>query len=155
VLKDLLNLFRRKEPSFSKIDKECVKNLFLALVGMRSNLVEAFRALKDRRLRDLYDPFSFMMLHFDKLYQFLRRWCGMPLYIGPQEVAGTCLEKGIDACIDSLPLELSMVVRRLWLQVLMLKRVASSDPPSSIRSYIVELDREVENLASKLMNVLS
>ncbi len=154
-MKDLLNLFRRREPSFEKISREQVRDLFLALVGMRRSLVEAFEELKDRRLRDLYDVFSFMMLHFDKLYQFLRRWCGMPLYIGPNEVAGTCLEKGVDACIDSLPLELAIVVRRLWIQVLMLRKVASQDAPSSIRSCIVELDRIVENLASKLMSALS
>ncbi len=154
MLRDLLNRFRRREPSFEKLDREVVKSIFLALYGIRRELVEAFRSIKDRRLRDLYDSFSYMMLHFDKLHQFLRRFSGMPLYIGEEEVRGTCLEKGVDACIESLTPELAVVLRRIRVAVSVLREAASRDSPSSIRSAIAEVDNLVEGLARELMNAL-
>ncbi|NPA97041.1 MAG: hypothetical protein GXO32_05515 [Crenarchaeota archaeon] len=154
MLRDLLSRFRRREPSFERLDRDSVKAIFLALTGIRRDLVEAFRELKDRRMRDLYDPFSYMMLHFDKLHQFLRRFSGMPLYIGEEQLRGTCLEKGVDACIDSLSPEIAVVLRRIRIAAQILKKASSTETPSSIRSAIGELDSLVEGLARELMHAL-
>ncbi len=154
MLRDLLNRFRKRAPRLDRLDRDSLRAMFLALTGIRRDLVEAFKELKHRRLRDVYDHFSYMMLHFDKLHQFLRRCSDMPLYLSDENVKGTCLEKGVDACIDALSPEVAVILRRIRVAALELKKACATESPSAIRSAISEVDSLVEGLASELMSIL-
>ena len=149
MLRDIFSIFRRKEVKYEELSREALQNLFFVLHASRRNLVDSFYELKNRRLREVYDYFSMMMLSFDKLYQFIRRIAGLPLYV--DELAeSSCLRDGIDACLSSLPTELAMQGRRVYTLSKNLVSVSSTYPPSAIKNLIMEFRNLVEELAHAL-----
>ncbi len=146
VLRDLLNRFRRRTPSScGPLGHDELKKLYEILKSLRVLLVESFDELKDRRLREVYDFFSYMMLHYDKLCQFLRRLVGAPLYDNYKLTIAK-----IEQEISVLPPELAIKVRNLVMYIKMLRDYAASAPPSSLRSIIMDINSLVDDIANDI-----
>ncbi len=150
MLRDLLNKFRKRAPiPWGQLSLSELKKLYDILKSLRKLLVESFDELKDRRLRETYDFFSYMMLHYDKLCQFLRRVVGAPLY----DDRGLSITK-IEYEISTLPPELAIKVRNLVMYIKMLRDYAASAPPSSIRSIIMDINSLVDDIANDISSSL-
>jgi len=149
MLRDIFSIFRRKEIRYEELSRDALQGLFFVLYASRRNLVDAFYELKSRRLREVYDYFSMMMLSFDKLYQFIRRTAGLPLYV--DEIAEqSCLRDGVEKCLSMLPTELAIQSRRLYTLSKNLLASASMYPPNAIRNLVIQFKNLVEDLAHAL-----
>ncbi len=150
VLRDLLNRFRKRTPStWRALSLDELRKLYEILKSLRVLLVESFDELKDRRLREVYDYFSYMMLHYDKLCQFLRRVVGAPLYDDNRLSIARVKQE-----ISALPPELAVKVRNLATYISMLRDYAASAPPSSIRSIIMDINSLIDDIAGDIGSYL-
>ena len=151
MLKDLLKRFRQRTPIPSeKLSVEELRNIYEILMILRKELVDSFDILKDRRMREVYDIFSFMMLHYDKMCQFLRRIVNAPLYYDSNQLKYSEIEE----LMMKLPLELSMKLRNLMNCIKTLKSYAHSAAPNYIRSLIFDIDGLIEDIAHDIGGVL-
>jgi len=151
MLRDLLKRFRQKTPIPSeKLGVEELRNIYEILMILRKELVDSFDILKDRRMREVYDIFSFMMLHYDKMCQFLRRIVNAPLYYDSNQLKYSEIEE----LMMKLPLELSMKLRNLMNCIKTLKSYAHSAAPNYIRSLIFDIDGLIEDIAHDIGGVL-
>ena len=150
MLRDLLNRFRKRTPTLlGTVSVEDLRKLYDILKVLRVSLVESFDMIKDRRLRDVYDVFSYMMLHYDKLCQFLRRIVDAPLYEDLQN-----RRYSIDEMISSLPVELALRVRNLASYVRALQSYAATASPNAIRGIILDISEAVDDIANIINSVL-
>ena len=151
MLRDLLKRFRQKTPIPSeKLGVEELRNIYEILMILRKELVDSFDILKDRRMREVYDIFSFMMLHYDKMCQFLRRIVNAPLYYDSNQLKYSEIEE----LMMKLPLELSMKLRNLMNCIKTLKNYAYFAAPNYIRSLIFDIDGLIEDIAHVIGGVL-
>ncbi len=122
---------------------ELLQSIFCFLSRVRDILVEAFENLKDRRLREVYDVFSMMMLHFDKLHQFLRRISKVN--------EDSCTERDVNVMYAP---EIAVMLRQLQNIALALNDYAKGASPQSIIQIIYTMDSLVNDLASMIEKLL-
>ncbi|ADM27279.1 hypothetical protein Igag_0441 [Ignisphaera aggregans DSM 17230] len=150
MFRDILNRLRGKRVDISSMDRESLQIVYRILYDVRIDLVEAFYKIKDRRLRDIYDPFSMLMLKLDKLIQYLRRILGEPLYAKYDRLS----QEDIENYIYKLPLELSITLRNLIHNSRMLKDFASSSATYYLKSMLSNIDDEVEDIAKHIDSII-
>ncbi|MEM3979996.1 MAG: hypothetical protein QXF79_01905, partial [Ignisphaera sp.] len=73
MFKNIFTRFRNKKAVDITVSKDVLWDIYKLLQSVRLDLVESFYRIKDRKLREVYDPFVFMLLKYDKILQFLRR----------------------------------------------------------------------------------
>ncbi len=146
MFRDILNRLRGKRVNISAMDRETLWIIYRILYDARIELVEAFYKIKDRRLRDIYDPFSMLMLKLDKLIQYLRRILGEPLYAKYDRIS----QEDIENYIYKLPLELSMILRNLMQNSKMLRDFASDSATYYLKSILNNIDDEIEDVAKHI-----
>ena len=150
MLRDLLNKFRRRTPTvLGVVSAEDLRKLYEILKILRVSLVESFDMIKDRRLRDVYDAFSYMMLHYDKLCQFLRRVVNAPLYEDSQS-----RRHSVDEMISSLPVELALRVRSLASYIRALQSYAATASSNAIRGIILDISGAIDDIANIINSAL-
>ena len=150
MLRDLLNKFRRRTPTvLGVVSVEDLRRLYEILKILRASLVESFDTIKDRRLRDVYDAFSYMMLHYDKLCQFLRRVVNAPLYEDSKNRRCSA-----DEMISSLPVELALRVRSLASYIKALQSYAATASSNTIRGVILDISEAVDDIANIINSAL-
>jgi hypothetical protein len=150
MFKNILAKFRSKKGTEIQIDKEIIHYIYRILVDLRYDLVDSFYRIKDRRLREVYDSFAFMMLKYDKVLQFLRRTLNEDLYAKYPRLT----PKEIEDLIQKLPLEVASTMRSLVQVTKLLKEFSLSAPPSYIISTIKNLNDVVDDLAKYLDKVI-
>ena len=150
MFKNILAKFRSKKGTEIQIDKEIIYYIYRILVDLRYDLVDSFYRIKDRRLREVYDSFAFMMLKYDKVLQFLRRTLNEDLYAKYPRLT----PKEIEDLIQKLPLEVASTMRSLVQVTKLLKEFSLSAPPSYIISTIKNLNDVVDDLAKYLDKVI-
>ncbi len=143
AIRDLLNRFRKRE-EIPYLTQDTLKALYMIMGKCREMLVKSFINIKDRKLREVYDAFSFMMLHYDKLFQFIRRCCGAPLY----DDSYTNID--VEPYLAQLPLELAIRMRRVVTYIEMLYKSSSTASSSEIKTLVLELDNAIEDIARTL-----
>jgi hypothetical protein len=150
MFKNILAKFRSKKGTEIQIDREIIYCIYRILVDLRYDLVDSFYRIKDRRLREIYDSFAFMMLKYDKVLQFLRRTLNEDLYAKYPRLT----PKEIEDLIQKLPLEVASTMRSLVQVTKLLKEFSLSAPPSYIISTIKNLNDVVDDLAKYLDKVI-
>jgi hypothetical protein len=150
MFKNILAKFRSKKCTEIQIDREIIYCIYRILVNLRYDLVDSFYRIKDRRLREVYDSFAFMMLKYDKVLQFLRRTLNEDLYAKYPRLT----PKEIEDLIQKLPLEVASTMRSLVQVTKLLKEFSLSASPSYIISTIKNLNDVVDDLAKYLDKVI-
>ncbi len=135
--------FKGKRDIEKSIDRETIYTLYILLADVRFDLVEAFYNIARRRLRELYDLYSMVMLKFDKLLQLLRRLLNKPLEYDLKRLT----DSEIDKYVYTLPLELSMTMRSLIQNSKMLKEFSQITTQHYLKSIINTIDDYIENIA--------
>ena len=138
AVRRFLARLREHEPRVGPEEARVLGSMYCILSSLRDVLVEAFDELSARRMRGVYDDFSYMMLEFDKLHQLLRR------------VAGRRECSGIDDELTVLPVDLSAYLRRLYDAALELRDVARSGYEYGVRSGIAQVSTLVGEIARYL-----
>lgn len=150
MFKNILARFRTKKATDLMIDKEVLQGIYRLLHSLRRDLVESFYLIVERRLRETYDPFAFMMLKYDKVLQFLRRVLNEDLYATYPRLT----PREIEELIQKLPLEVASTMRSLIQSTKLLKEFASTTSPPYVISIIKNLGDVVEDIAKYLDKVI-
>jgi len=109
MFKNILARFRNKRTVDIMVSKDMLRDIYKLLQSVRLDLVESFYRIKDRKLREAYDPFAFMLLKYDKIIQFLRRILDEDLYTKHQKLS----PQEVEEIILKLPLDVASTIRNL------------------------------------------
>jgi hypothetical protein len=150
MFKNILARFRTKKATDVKVDKEIIQCIYRILLSLRQDLVDSFYRIKDRRLREVFDPFAFMMLKYDKVLQFLRRVLNEDLYAKYPKLSS----KELEELILKSPLEVASIIRSLIQSTKLLKEFASSTSAPYIISVIKNIGDIVDDLAKYLDKIV-
>jgi len=150
MFKNILARFRTKKATDVKVDKEIIQCIYRILLSLRQDLVDSFYRIKDRRLREVFDPFAFMMLKYDKVLQFLRRVLNEDLYAKYPKLSS----KELEELILKSPLEVASIIRSLIQLTKLLKEFASSTSAPYIISVIKNIGDIVDDLAKYLDKIV-
>lgn len=142
--------FRSKKATDISADRGVLQILYRLLQSHRPDIVDAFYCIKDRRLREAYDSFAFMMIKLDKLIQFLRRILNEDLYTtyprpSPRE---------LDELLFKLPIEMVLVVRNFIQTVKLLKELAPTMPAPYINSIVKSLGDIIDDMAKYIDRIV-
>lgn len=151
MFKNILARFRSKRTVDIMVSKDMLRDIYRVLQSVRLDLVESFYRIKDRKLREVYDPFAFMLLKYDKIIQFLRRILGEDLYakhqkLNPQE---------IEEIILKLPLDVASTIRNLIQASKLLKEFSSSTSAPYIISIIKSVNDVADDIAKYLDKIVN
>ncbi|MEM1560850.1 MAG: hypothetical protein QXN35_04805, partial [Ignisphaera sp.] len=122
MFKNILARFRNKRTVDIMVSKDMLRDIYKLLQSVRLDLVESFYRIKDRKLREAYDPFAFMLLKYDKIIQFLRRILDEDLYTKHQKLS----PQEVEEIILKLPLDVASTIRNLIQASKLLKEFSSS-----------------------------
>jgi hypothetical protein len=150
MFKNILARFRTKKATNVKVDREIIQCIYRILLSLRQDLVDSFYRIKDRRLREVFDPFAFMMLKYDKVLQFLRRVLNEDLYAKYPKLSS----KELEELILKSPLEVASIIRSLIQSTKLLKEFASSTSAPYIISVIKNIGDIVDDLAKYLDKIV-
>jgi hypothetical protein len=150
MFKNILARFRTKKATDVKVDREIIQCIYRILLSLRQDLVDSFYRIKDRRLREVFDPFAFMMLKYDKVLQFLRRVLNEDLYAKYPKLSS----KELEELILKSPLEVASIIRSLIQSTKLLKEFASSTSAPYIISVIKNIGDIVDDLAKYLDKIV-
>ncbi|RLG77785.1 MAG: hypothetical protein DRO12_01180 [Thermoprotei archaeon] len=135
IIKRFLAKFREGEQTIHPQHVPLIAALYCIMSSIREILVESFDMLSTRRMRGVYDDFSYMMLEFDKLHQLLRRLSG----------TADCSE--FEEEILKMPVNLSLHIRRLHTAAEELRQVSVDGNEHIVRSAIRRISAIVEDIA--------
>ena len=138
VIKRFLARFREGEQSVHPQHVQAISALYCLMSSIREILVLSFDMLSTRKMRAVYDDFSFMMLEFDKLHQLLRR------------LSGTANCSGFEDEILKIPVDLSVHIRRLRAAAEELRQVSVDGSEYIVKSAIRRVSTIVEDIARYL-----
>lgn len=150
MFKNILARFRTKKAVDIMVDKEILQCTYKLLQSLRQDLVDSFYRIKDRKLREVYDPFAYMMLKYDKTLQFLRRILNEDLYAKYSKPTS----QEVEEAILKLPLEVASIMRSLIRATKLLKEFALTTSAPYIISIIKNIEDAVEDIAKYLDKVV-
>uniref|UniRef100_A0A7C2VHI0 Uncharacterized protein n=1 Tax=Ignisphaera aggregans TaxID=334771 RepID=A0A7C2VHI0_9CREN len=151
MFKNVIARFRHKKIEEITVSIEVLRSVYKILHSVRKDLVESFYHIKDRKLREVYDYFAFMMLKYDKTLQFLRRALNEDLYTAYPRLTPQELEKELAI----LPMEMASTMRSLVQMAKLLKEFSIAASPPYINSAIKQLENIVEDIAKYLDRAIS
>lgn len=142
--------FRSKKPTEIGVSKEILLYIYKLLHSVRRDIVEGFYNIKNRRLRELYDSFAFMMIKLDKTIQFLRRVLNEDLYANHVKLDSDEMNE----IMTKLPIEVSITLRNLVQNVKLLKEFSASAAPPYINMVIKNISEMVDDVGKYLDKVI-
>lgn len=151
MFKNILTRFRNKKATDIMVSKDLLWDIYRLFQSVRLDLVESFYKIKDRKLREVYDPFAFMLLKYDKILQFLRRILGEDLYAKYQKLSPQETEE----IISKLPLDVASTIRNLVQASKLLKEFASTTSAPYIISIIKSISDVTDDIAKYLDKIIS
>lgn len=146
MFREVFAKFKNKKGSEIRVGRDVLQAIYRILHSARLDLVEIFYIIKDRKLRDVYDNYAFMMIRMDKTIQFLRRILNEDLYakypkLTPQEM---------NEYLFKLPSEVSVSIRNLVQTIRLLKEFALSMHSHYINSVIKSISDILDSIAKYL-----
>lgn len=150
MFKNVFTRFRSKKPMGVDIDKNVLFSIYILLHHTRLDIVDGFYHIKNRKLRELYDNYAFMMIKLDKTIQFLRRILNEDLYTRHDRLK----DNEINEIIAKLPIEISAPIRNLVQNARLLKEFTASLPSPYINSVIKNVSDMIDSVAGYLDNVI-
>ncbi|MEM1644330.1 MAG: hypothetical protein QXL96_00430 [Ignisphaera sp.] len=151
MFKNIFTRFRNKKAVDITVSKDVLWDIYKLLQSVRLDLVESFYRIKDRKLREVYDPFVFMLLKYDKILQFLRRILNEDLYAKYQKLSPQETEE----IILKLPLDVASTIRNLVQASKLLKEFASTTSAPYIISIIKSISDVIDDIAKYLDKIVS
>ncbi|MEM2200841.1 MAG: hypothetical protein QW552_02830 [Ignisphaera sp.] len=133
------------------VSKDMLRDIYKLLQSVRLDLVESFYRIKDRKLREAYDPFAFMLLKYDKIIQFLRRILDEDLYTKHQKLS----PQEVEEIILKLPLDVASTIRNLIQASKLLKEFSSSTSTPYIISIIKSINDIADDIAKYLDKIVN
>lgn len=146
MFKDVLSRLRSKKTTEIVVDKETLWIIYRLLYNVRLDAIEVFQRIKNRKLKEVYDNLSFMMIKIDKIIQFLRRILNDDLYIKYLKLSSQELEN----YIIKLPTDVALTIRRLIQMLKLLKEFASTAPPPYINSIVKSVSSIIDDIAKHI-----
>ncbi|MEM2297228.1 MAG: hypothetical protein QW775_02915 [Ignisphaera sp.] len=151
MFKNILARFRNKRTVDIMVSKDMLRDIYKLLQSVRLDLVESFYRIKDRKLREAYDPFAFMLLKYDKIIQFLRRILDEDLYTKHQKLS----PQEVEEIILKLPLDVASTIRNLIQASKLLKEFSSSTSTPYIISIIKSINDIADDIAKYLDKIVN
>jgi hypothetical protein len=139
VLKEALAKIKKRSVQLSREEIEASYNVLLAV---REELVESFYNIAERRLRELYDEYAFMMLKLDKVIQLLRRILEKPTTASSQKPKHEEIEENL----SKLQPNLAQTLRLLLQSAKMLREFSNSMPSYYLRVLIKNINDQIDKV---------
>jgi hypothetical protein len=139
VLKEALAKIKKRSVQLSREEIEASYNVLLAV---REELVESFYNIAERRLRELYDEYAFMMLKLDKVIQLLRRILEKPTTASSQKPKHEEIEENL----SKLQPNLAQALRLLLQSAKMLREFSNSMPSYYLRVLIKNVNDQIDKV---------
>ncbi|MCI4436661.1 MAG: hypothetical protein JHC33_07640 [Ignisphaera sp.] len=139
VLKEALAKIKKRSVQLSR---EEIEASYVVLLAVREELVESFYNIAERRLRELYDEYAFMMLKLDKVIQLLRRILEKPTTASSQKPKHEEIEENL----SKLQPNLAQALRLLLQSAKMLREFSNSMPSYYLRVLIKNINDQIDKV---------